>query len=109
MTTILCIEDEQLVREDIVEELEESDYTVLTAGDGVEGLEMILNHEPDLVICDITMPRMDGLQLVKEVREKYALLADMPIILLSALTDEKHVLDGLREGADIYLDRKSVV
>ncbi len=105
MTTILCIEDEQLVREDIVEELEDLGYSVLTAGDGVEGLEIILNHEPDLVICDITMPRMDGLQLVKEIREKYMLMADMPIILLSALADEKHVLDGLREGADIYLTK----
>jgi len=105
MATILCIEDEHLVREDIVEELEDLGYNVLVADDGVDGLNMILNHKPDLVICDITMPRMDGFQLLSEVRAKYRLMADMPFIFLSALADDKHVVAGLREGADYYLTK----
>ena len=105
MSTILCVEDEKLVREDIVEELEELGYHVLTADDGLEGLHMIIEHKPDLVICDITMPRMDGFQLLEEIRQKYSLMADMPFIFLSALADEKHVLAGLREGADNYLTK----
>ena len=55
--TILCIDDETLLREDIVEELEHEGYKVLQASDGHEGLKQILSHRPDLVICDITMPR----------------------------------------------------
>ena len=105
MPTILCVEDEILVREDIVEELEDSGYDVLVADDGAKGLEMILGHKPDLVICDITMPHMDGFQLLEEVRGKYKLMADMPFIFLSALADEEHVIDGLKEGADDYLTK----
>lgn len=105
MPVILCIEDEHLVREDIVEELEDQGFDVLVADDGVEGLNMILNHKPDLVICDITMPRMDGFQLLGEIRGKYKLLADMPFIFLSALADHKHVLAGLKAGADNYLTK----
>ncbi len=105
MPRILCVEDEILVREDIVEELEDSGYDVLVADDGSKGLEMILAHKPDLVICDITMPHMDGFQLLEEIRGKYKLMADMPFIFLSALADEEHVIDGLKEGADNYLTK----
>ncbi len=105
MTTILCIEDVSELRHDIVEELEEAGYDVLQAGDGEEGLEMIIEHKPDLVLCDITMPRMDGLQLLKEIRNNYPLYAEMPIILLSALADRERVLDGLKQGADAYLTK----
>jgi len=106
MATILCIEDVCELRCDIVEELEEAGYNVLQAGDGEEGLRMILEHKPDLVLCDITMPRMDGLQLLKEIRNNYPLLAEMPIILLSALADRERVLDGLQQGADAYLTKQ---
>lgn len=105
MVTILCIEDEPELREDIVEELEDANYTVLEAGDGEEGLEMILQHSPDLVLCDITMPRMNGLQLLEKVRNNYPLLAEMPFILLSALADRQRVIEGLRQGADAYLTK----
>ncbi len=105
MTTILCIEDEAALREDIAEELEDADYGVFQAGDGQEGLEMILKHKPDLVLCDITMPRKNGYELLKEVREKYMLFAEMPFIFLSALADKERVLAGLKTGADGYLTK----
>ncbi len=105
MHTILCIEDVIELRQDIAEELEGAGYEVLQAGDGERGLEMIINHRPDLVLCDITMPRKDGLQLLKEIRGNFPLLADMPIILLSALSDQQRILSGLKQGADAYFTK----
>ncbi len=103
MTTILCIEDEAMLREDIAEELEDAGYDVKQARDGIEGLEMIRKHKPNLVLCDIKMPRMTGYELLKELREKYLLFAEMPFIFLSAVTDREQVLAGLKDGADAYL------
>ncbi len=103
--SILCIDDEALLREDIVEELEDEGYRVLQAGDGHEGLKQILQHHPDLVICDITMPRKDGYQLLKEVRGDHGISAEMPFIFLSALADKEHVIAGLRLGADNYISK----
>jgi len=105
MHTILCIEDVAEIREDIAEALGDAGYEVLQAGDGEQGLEMIIEHQPDLVLCDISMPRKDGLQLMKEVRDNFPLLADMPIMLLSALSDRQRILDGLKQGADAYFTK----
>ncbi len=103
--TILCVDDEVLLREDIVEELEDEGYRVLQACDGHEGLKQILQHHPDLVICDITMPRKDGYQLLKEVRGDHGISAEMPFIFLSALADRKHIVVGLNHGADNYITK----
>ncbi len=105
MTTILCIEDEAALREDIAEELEDAGYEVYQAGDGQEGLELILKHEPDLVLCDITMPRKNGFELLIELREAYTKFAEMPFIFLTALSDRENVLAGLKTGADAYLTK----
>ena len=103
--TILCIDDEALLREDIVEELEDEGYRVLQASDGHEGLKQILQHHPDLVICDITMPRKNGYELLKEVRGEHGISAEMPFIFLSALADKEHIVAGLKMGADNYLTK----
>lgn len=103
--TILVIDDEALLREDIVEELEDEGYRVLQAGDGHEGLKQILQHQPDLVICDITMPRKNGYELLKEVRGDHGISAEMPFIFLSALADKEHVVAGLKLGADNYMTK----
>ncbi len=103
--TILCIDDETLLREDIVEELEDEGYKVLQASDGHEGLKQILSHRPDLVICDITMPRKNGYELLKEVRGEHGISAEMPFIFLSALADKEHVVAGLKLGADNYMTK----
>ena len=103
--TILCIDDESLLREDIVEELEDEGYRVLQANDGHEGLKQILQYQPDLVICDITMPRKSGYQLLKEVRADHGISAEMPFIFLSALADKEHVVAGLKLGADNYITK----
>lgn len=103
--TILCVDDEALLREDIVEELEDEGYRVLQASDGEEGLKQILQHRPDLVICDITMPRKNGYELLKEVRTEHGISAEMPFIFLSALADKEHVVAGLKMGADNYITK----
>lgn len=105
MTTILCVEDEPLVLEDIVEELEERGFEVLQAKDGLEGLAMILEHKPDLVISDITMPRMGGHELLDELRNKHTEFDNMPFLFLSALADEKEIVEGLKLGAYNYLTK----
>ena len=103
--TILCIDDEAALREDIAEELVDEGYQVLHACDGHEGLKQILQHHPDLVICDITMPRKNGYALLKEVRSDHGISAEMPFIFLSALADKEHVVAGLRLGADNYITK----
>ena len=105
MATILCIEDETHLREDIIEDLEDAGHQTYQAQDGHEGLEMILQHEPDVVVSDISMPRMDGHQLVRTLREEHPQFCDMPFIFLTAFNDKKDVVDGLRIGADDYLTK----
>lgn len=105
MTTILCVEDEEAVREDIVEELRDAGYETLEARNGKEGLDTILATPPDLVLCDITMPVMDGHELLETLRRDHAQLADLPFVFLSALADRDHILAGKKLGADDYLTK----
>lgn len=105
MATILCIEDEATLRSDIAEELEEAGHEVLQAADGAAGLETILSQYPDLVISDITMPVMNGFEMLNKVRAERPDLANMPVIFLSALANRDDVLQGLKEGADEYLTK----
>lgn len=103
--TILCIEDEPALLEDLAEALTDAGYHVLQARNGEEGLEMIKDHRPDLVISDISMPRMDGYGLLKEVRQNNRQLAQMPFIFLSALSARDERIKGLDCGADEYLTK----
>ena len=105
MATILCIEDEATLRGDIAEELEEAGHKVLQAADGAAGLEIILTQYPDLVISDISMPVMNGFDLLKKVRAERPDLANMPVIFLSALANRDDVVQGLKQGADEYLTK----
>lgn len=105
MANILCIEDEDLLRRDIALELEDAGHTVTEAADGVEGLEAILAKRPDLVLCDINMPRMDGRKLLTELRKNHPAAAELPFIFLTAFSDPKEMVSGLELGADDYLTK----
>ncbi len=105
MSTVLCIEDEAHLRQIIVEELEDEGYNVLQAGDGREGLKMILKHSPDMVVSDITMPNMNGHELLVELRARHPEYAEMPFVFLSALAEKEQVMEGLELGADDYLSK----
>lgn len=105
MAKIVCVEDEPGLREDLVETLELAGHTVIEAENGQLGLEAILREGPDLVISDITMPVMDGLGLLAEIRSGHKEFADMPFILLSALADRRDQIKGHEHGADEYLTK----
>lgn len=77
-------------------------FDVVTANDGIEALGLIREHQPDLVLSDVMMPRMDGMALLKALREDAATL-DIPVILLSARAGEEARVEGLQIGADDYL------
>lgn len=105
MATILCIEDEILLRKDIADELRISGYEVLEAENGKLGLNQILENHPDLVLCDISMPVMTGRQLLDELVQNHPDYIDIPFVFLTALADKQEILDGLRHGADDYLTK----
>ncbi len=103
MATIICIEDETASDTNIAEVLKDAGYNVKVARDGAEGMEMILKHKPDLVLCDIITHQKDGYRLLREVRKTSPLLDDTSIIFLSPSTEREQILTGLKEGADGYL------
>ena len=105
MATILCVEDEPGLRADLAEELECLGHDVLQAEDGAAGLELVVAHRPDLVISDITMPRMNGFEFLEKLRHDHPELAEMPFLFLSALSDREDVLAGIRKGGDDYLTK----
>lgn len=81
-----------------------TDYLVLTANDGIEALEQLNKKEVNLIISDLMMPRMDGLEFCKAVRSN-VLLSHIPFILLTAKTDLDTKIDGLNLGADSYIEK----
>lgn len=105
MAKILCVDDEDHIREDICELLEGLGHTIVQANDGAAGLKAILEHDPDLVLCDFTMPNMDGGELLTELRQNHQRHADTPFIFLSALSDREDILEGIKLGADDYLTK----
>ncbi|NLX08213.1 MAG: hybrid sensor histidine kinase/response regulator [Chloroflexi bacterium] len=104
MTKLLLIEDEATLREIIAGNLAFEGFTVLEAGDGEEGLALIHAHHPDLVICDIAMPRLDGYELLRAVRED-ADTRSMPFIFLTASADRASARLAVELGADDYLTK----
>ncbi len=105
MVKILCIEDEAPIRDDIVEELRDAGFTTVAAPTGEAGLRAIVEEVPDLVLCDITMPGMSGLDVLRTVRRDHPERADMPFIFLTALADRESIIDGKTLGCDDYLTK----
>ncbi|WP_432413105.1 response regulator transcription factor [Rasiella sp. SM2506] len=98
---ILVIEDEPNVAAFISQGLKESGYTVFVAYDGVAGLELLKQKEIDLVVLDIILPGIDGLEVAKTIRQIG--YESLPIIMLTALGTTENVVKGLDSGADDYL------
>lgn len=105
MKRIVVVEDEDALREDLVDVLSESGYDVRAGADGQEGLALILNEAPDLVICDRLMPVMSGYDLLETLRRERADLNGMPFIFLTALTDvrDRHSVADL--SPTLYLGK----
>jgi two-component system, sensor histidine kinase and response regulator len=104
MTKILVIEDETPIRENVMEILEMEGFEVLGAADGRHGLEMAVRLKPDLILCDITMPELDGYEVLVEVRRAPETAAT-PFIFLTARTDRPFVRHGMELGADDYITK----
>lgn len=100
-TTILIVDDDEELSGLLSELLQEEGYHVLLAGDGVEAVQAVKQHHPDLVLLDILMPRMDGWETCRWIRE----LSDTPIIILSCEVGELDKVRGLDLGADDYITK----
>jgi two-component system response regulator VicR len=101
MSKILVVDDERAIVDILKFNLQREGYTVITAYNGEEGLQIFEREQPDLVLLDIMMPKMDGLQVCKVIRNKY----DTPIIMLTARAEEVDKVLGLELGADDFVTK----
>ena len=104
MKTILLIEDDAAIRENTAELLELAGFTVHTAADGQLGVAQALAVKPDLVVCDIMMPVLDGYGVL-QIFNQHAQLAGVPFIFLTAKTERADLRRGMELGADDYLTK----
>lgn len=98
---ILIIEDSKDLVTMLRIRLEDEGYEVLLGSDGVAGLQALQAHQPDLVLLDVMMPRMNGWETCRRIRD----LSDVPIIMLTALDEELSTIRGLELGADDYITK----
>jgi two-component system alkaline phosphatase synthesis response regulator PhoP len=104
MSTILIIEDDPTLRDTLAYSLHQEGYEVHTAADGEQGLALIRTHQPDLVVLDVMLPKLDGLALCRLVRRDQKIAAT-PIIMLTARGTQGDKMVGLDSGADDYLTK----
>ncbi|HTV33458.1 MAG TPA: response regulator [Methylocella sp.] len=100
---ILCIEDDRESAALIEEELFDRGFRVVLASDGREGLALILQKMPDLVLADVSMPIMSGFELLEQLTALGPSFGSMPFIFLTALADRENELKGRQRGADDYV------
>ena len=100
MKRILVVEDDQDIRELLVETLKRSDFEVDTAENGKKGLEKFRKQNFDLIVTDIRMPVMDGLKMLKKIKKEDT---KMPIVVITAYPSVDSAVECLVEGADDYL------
>ncbi|MBW2733688.1 MAG: response regulator [Deltaproteobacteria bacterium] len=99
---ILLIDDEPLVREELGELLQEEGFEVLSGSDGQEGLNLFRQHQPDLVITDVRMPRIDGLTLIRTLRRESP---TTPVTVITGHGNESMAIDALRAGVVDFLKK----
>ncbi len=102
METILIVEDDATMLRGLKDNFEFKGYCVLTAAEGEGGLNLALNKKPDLIILDIMLPKINGYEICRLIREQKL---DMPIIMLTAKGEESDIVLGLNLGADDYVTK----
>ncbi|MGQ4649909.1 response regulator [Lyngbya aestuarii] len=108
MKKILVVEDELSVRENILELLEVEGFEVLGAGDGFTGIDLAEQYLPDLILCDVMMPKLDGFGVLSELRKK-VLTDRIPLIFLTAKTNKSDLRKAVELGADDYITKPFTV
>lgn len=101
---ILIVDDEDDILDLVKYNIEKEGFDTLTARDGAEAVDIAAKQRPDLIILDIMMPRMDGIEASRRLRE-HAQLRSTPILMLTAKSEEEDHVAGLEEGGDIYLTK----
>lgn len=104
MKTILLIEDNKEIRENTAEILELANYKVITAENGKIGVELVKSNPPDLIICDVMMPELDGFGVL-HVLSKNPSTASIPFVFLTAKSEKEDFRKGMNMGADDYLTK----
>lgn len=100
-TTVLVVEDDLSIRNLIVTTLKTHEYKFLTAKDGYEAIMQASSHNPDIVLLDLGLPDMDGIEVIKKIRS----WSNMPIIVISARSEDSDKIEALDCGADDYLTK----
>ena len=103
-TNVLVVEDNDEMRHFLERQLIANNYNVVCASNGVEALNMLGNHIINVIVSDVMMPEMDGLELCRRVKTDIA-YSHMPVILLTAKTNVKDKIEGLETGADAYIEK----
>ena len=101
MPTVLVVDDEPIVREVVVKYLERDGFRTLEAGDGVRARELLNETTPSLVVLDVMLPGVDGLELCRWIRSR----SELPVIMLTARGEEADRIVGLELGADDYVTK----
>ena len=104
MTKILVIEDEEAVRENLLDLLESENFETITAANGAIGIDLAVSAVPDLILCDMMMPEIDGYGVLKALRQE-PLTATIPFIFLTAKSAKSDFRQGMDMGADDYLTK----
>ena len=102
--TILLVEDNVEFRNMLSKDLNDEGFSVIVAGNGVEGLQQLKSHNVDIVISDVMMPEMDGFELCRQIKSDIQ-NSHVPIILLTAKTGDENRLEGYKMGADYYMTK----
>jgi CheY-like chemotaxis protein len=103
-TRILVIDDEAILREELVDLLTFAGYSVTGAENGVAGIDYAHKHHPDVILCDVMMPQLDGYQVLTELRNSPP-TADIPFIFMTARAAEDDIRQGLELGAARYITK----
>ena len=101
---ILIVDDEPFNIDVLQQELEELDYELITASNGQEALDKIKGQQPDLILLDLVMPVLDGFAVLSEIKGDND-LRDIPVIIVSAASDSKSIVKGIKQGADDYITK----
>ncbi len=104
MARVLVIEDEDHIWKIIQYKLKNENHDPVWASDGLKAMQILEEMKPDLIISDIMVPYLDGLQILKEIKKNDE-LKDIPVIMLTSKSQEKDVISGLKMGAQDYITK----